>query len=181
MSLDLWLVRHGATGWTESGRLCGWSDVPLSHLGESQARSLRLRLAGERFDGVWASDLVRCADFATMAYGNVTVDSRLREMDFGSLEGRTWQECDAMTREALSRFDGFAAPGGETLDRLRTRVTGFLEELAPGRHLVFTHGGVIRLLTGDAGTPRFPTPGELTVMDWPARPLSGQAEGQRGR
>jgi probable phosphoglycerate mutase len=168
MSLRLWLVRHGATEWNESGRLCGWADVPLSPAGKRQANSLRPRLAVQPFDGVWASDLVRASQFAQLAYGPATTDLRLREIDFGEIEGRTWQECDSMTRESLLRFDGFVAPGGESFDQFRDRVTGFLDGLRPGTHLLFTHGGVTRLLTREVGDPASPAPGEVTVLDWPA-------------
>ena len=35
-------------------------------------------------------------------------------------------------------------PGGESMADLARRLQAFLEEVPPGRHLVVTHGGVIR-------------------------------------
>ena len=96
---------------------------------------------------------------------------RLRELSFGSLEGRRWDDLDQADKDALARFEGFAAPGGESLEALRRRVHEFLGELVPGPHLVFTHGGVIRLLCHDAGVTRFVRPASLTVLDWSARTL----------
>jgi broad specificity phosphatase PhoE len=44
MSARLWLVRHGATDWSDAGRLTGWSDIPLNDVGRRQAQVLRRRL-----------------------------------------------------------------------------------------------------------------------------------------
>ena len=39
------LVRHGETPWNVEGRYQGQTDIPLSALGEEQARKLGMRLA----------------------------------------------------------------------------------------------------------------------------------------
>ena len=164
--MRLWLIRHGATDWSEEGRLCGWTDIPLSAQGRSQARPLRPRLDGRVFEGVWTSDLTRASEFACLAAGRAETDPRLREIDFGELEGRRWVDCDRSTRDALAGFDGFVAPGGESVARLEERVGAFLASLRPGEHLLFTHGGVIRLLTQRVGLASYPAPGELTIVEW---------------
>jgi probable phosphoglycerate mutase len=162
----LWLVRHGATDWSDEGRLCGWTDVPLSEKGRGQAKILRRRLEGQGFDGVWTSDLSRASESARLAVGRPHPDRGLRELDFGELEGRRWRDCDEPTREALVRFEGFVAPGGESVRDLEERVGGFLSELTTGDHLVFTHGGVVRLLTRQQGDASILAPGELAVLEW---------------
>jgi probable phosphoglycerate mutase len=167
MSLKLWLVRHGATDWSDAGRLNGWTDVPLNEPGCRQARSLIEGLACRRFTGVWSSDLVRATETAGLAGWEAVGDRRLRELDFGRLEGSRWEECRPEVRGALLAFDGFRAPGGESVAELRSRVFGFLDALAAGAHLVFTHGGVIRLLLRDAGPDRRVLPGAVVrvVLD----------------
>ena len=35
-------------------------------------------------------------------------------MDFGRLEGATWEELDPETRSGLKTLDGFISPGGES-------------------------------------------------------------------
>ncbi|MGH8913380.1 MAG: histidine phosphatase family protein [Acidimicrobiia bacterium] len=164
--MRLWLVRHGVTVWSEEGRLCGSTDVPLSVKGREQAALVRPRLRGQVFDGIWTSDLSRAAEFARLTAGGATSDRRLRELDFGDLEGKAWQDCDRQTREALVRFDGFAAPGGESVADMEERVFGFLSGLDSGEHLIFTHGGVVRLLARRTGANISPVPGELTVLEW---------------
>lgn len=145
--VEIWLVRHGETLWNAQGRITGWSDVPLTERGEAQARALFPLLAADRFDSVVASDLSRAVQTARLAYGEPQRQlPELRELDFGGLEGLPWADLAEPHRVALLAFEGFQAPGGESTARLRSRVYGFFEGLAPGRHLAFTHGGVLRLL-----------------------------------
>lgn len=171
MELELWLVRHGETTHSRDARMAGWVDVPLTGRGEEQARALRPLLDGHAFDGVWSSDLQRAIASARLGWGEPRVDRRLREISFGSLENEPWLAIDERHREALTRFAGFDAPGAETLEQARARVDAFLAELPAGRHLVFGHGGVIRLLTREAGEDAFLPTGTVVVLDWPARRL----------
>lgn len=164
-SRELWLVRHGETTWNFENRLAGWSDVPLTAAGREQAAALRPKLAGRAFDSVWSSDLERAVDTARLAFGEPVRESRLREMGFGELEGAAWADIPAEHTRAILEFHSFSMPGGERFEAFAARVRGFLDELPPGRHLVFTHGGVIRLLTRDAGADRFVRNGALVVID----------------
>jgi probable phosphoglycerate mutase len=47
---QLWLVRHGETEWSASGRHTSHTDVPLTARGRVLATELRERLAGVEFD-----------------------------------------------------------------------------------------------------------------------------------
>lgn len=167
--LELWLVRHGETTRSRDGRLAGWADVRLTGRGRDEALAVRPLLDGKRFDGVWCSDLARARTTARLAWGPARADARLREIDFGALERQRWLALDHALKQALLGWNGFAAPAGESLEDLRRRVHAFLADLPPGRHLVFTHGGVIRLLTREAGVDEFMPTGTVVVLDWPAR------------
>jgi probable phosphoglycerate mutase len=176
---ELWLVRHGETPASRGRRLAGWADVPLTERGEEQALALRPLLQGERFDGVWCSDLQRALRTARLAFGHEpTTDRRLREMSFGQLEGVPWESLEKRWREAMARFAGFEPPGGETFEALRERVLSFVDSLPPGRHLVFTHGGVLRLLSREVGEDQFVPTGSLLVVDWEARRLVSRRDGE---
>lgn len=182
---ELWLVRHGETPASLGRTLAGWADVPLTEHGESQAAALRPLLAGERFEGIWSSDLRRALRTARLAVAaEAQPDRRLREMSFGSLEGQPWETLEERWQQALARFEGFEPPGGETFEDLRRRVLSFVESLPPGRHLVFTHGGVVRLLSREVGEDHFVPTGSLLVLDWEARRLvlrrDGEGEPSRG-
>lgn len=169
--LELWLVRHGETTRSRDGRLAGWSDVRLTERGRAEARALGPLLAATEFAGVWCSDLARTRSTARLAWGDARHDRRLREVNFGSLEGLRWAALDETLKQALLAFSGFSPPGGETIDAMRERVHAFLAELAPGRHLIFTHGGVIRALTREAGEDSFLPTGTVAALDWSARRL----------
>ena len=162
-------MRHGETPASRDGVLAGWADVPLTPRGVAQAEAVRPQLAGERFDGVWCSDLQRTVETARLALGGAAPDRRLREINFGELEGREWAALDPDVRKSFVEFNGFHPAGGESLDQVRERVHGFLAELRPGRHLVFTHGGVIRLLTREAGRDAFVPTGTIVGLDWTDR------------
>jgi len=175
-SRELWLVRHGETPASRDRRLAGWTNVPLTEEGERQALALRPRLAGERFESVWSSDLERALRTARLAWGEPRQDQRLREMSFGELEGRSWDSLLKAEQDALVRFSGFTAPGGESFEALRARVLSLVEPLDPGRHLLFTHGGVVRLLSREAGEDSFVPTGTLLVVDWSQRRLVSRTD-----
>jgi probable phosphoglycerate mutase len=142
------LVRHGETDAMRDGRYCGWSDPPLNATGRAQSAALTAALGSAPFDRVWSSDLRRCVETAELAGLKPVVDRRLREINFGDLELRVWDDLDEVIQAALLDFDAFEAPGGESMPTFRDRVDAFFDALPAGRHLVITHGGVIRLLLG---------------------------------
>ena len=180
--MTVWLVRHGATDWTDAGRFNGWTDVPLNERGIEQAHELATTLELSDDVTIWSSDLIRARSTAA-ALGPPRIDARLRELDFGELEGLTWGRCDLATREALVAFDGFVAPGGESVAALGARIDAFLADLfrdgrREGEHVVVTHGGVIRLFLRRHSGDRHVAPGEavrLPVERWPVAPESDAA------
>jgi len=167
-ALELWLVRHGETTYSASKRVAGWSDPPLTDNGRRQAEALRPVIDGRQFEGVWSSDLQRAVESARLACGEPRTDHRLRECDFGALEGCTYEEADSTYGEVFRDFRDFQAPEGESHEAFHGRVRNFVESLEPGRHLLFVHGGVIRVLTQDLGLDRFIPTGSLVGLDWDA-------------
>jgi len=170
-ALELWLVRHGETTRSAAREIAGWSDPPLTARGENEARALRSTLTGPSFDSVWSSDLQRTIATARLAWGEARPDERLRELNFGDLETLSFDVVGPrVTAEAMA-FRDFKAPGGEASTAMKQRVEDFLAELPSGRHLLFVHGGVIRVLTQDMGLDRFVATGSVIVVDWKHRRL----------
>lgn len=149
--LELWLIRHGETDWNAQGRIQGAADVPLNALGLRQASLLRDRLAGQRFDVVYASDLARARATAETALpeAELRLDPRLRELSYGVLEGKSWREMSAEETAIAAHWheDPYTrrVPGGESYGDLTDRIEAFRSELpASGRVVAFSHGGTIR-------------------------------------
>jgi probable phosphoglycerate mutase len=174
--VELWLVRHGETTASAARRIAGGSNPPLTDVGRREARALKGPLDGHRFDSVWSSDLDRTVTTARLAWGEPTPEPRLREVDFGAWEGRDYDDVDPTVAEVFMRFRAFEIPGGDSHVDFRRRVRSFVDDLDPGRHLLFVHGGVIRILTQDLGLDRFVATGTLVVVDWTNRHLVSVTE-----
>ncbi|HSJ28574.1 MAG TPA: histidine phosphatase family protein [Acidimicrobiia bacterium] len=172
MTVLISFVRHGQTAWNAERRLLGWTDLPLDEIGRSQAVELGARIERAAYDAVWASDLRRAVETARLAGWDPTLDGRLREIDFGSLDGLVWSQLEPALRDELAAFDGFVAPGGESTEHFVERLVGFLDGLPAGSHLVVTHGGVIRAVTRLCGAPgAFPDHAAIHTVNWSRRLL----------
>ena len=92
----LLVVRHGETVWNKQLRFQGHGDSHLTESGRAQARALGQRLKNIPFDELIASDLGRTKETAALiaaATGHeIQTDSRLRERNYGVLEGLTFSE-----------------------------------------------------------------------------------------
>ena len=165
----VWLVRHGETQWNVEHRFQGISDIELTPRGREQAKELAVRMGDRRFDAVWSSDLSRAVETARIVFGEPRIDPRLRELDFGEIDGLTWSDLSDEVREALLEFRGFEAPNGEAVETLHDRVVEFMDELDSGDHVVVTHGGIVRMISELCGIPAFPGHCEVTVVNWSNR------------
>ncbi|MFT4261844.1 MAG: histidine phosphatase family protein [Nocardioides sp.] len=148
---DLYLVRHGATEWSVSGRHTGVTELPLLPEGESGARALAPRLAEIPFALVLTSPRQRARHTAELAgFPDTEVDDDLAEWAYGDYEGITTDEIRRHS-PGWTIWDG-PTPGGETaaeiavrLDRVVARALAVPE--ADGPVLVFAHGHSLRALT----------------------------------
>lgn len=152
------LVRHGASSAEKTPRYFGHSDLPLTVEGERQAERLRARLAGERLDFAFASDLARClATAETIVRGRGLVvwpRGELREIHFGRFEGLSYAEIERQFSGAAEYWKPGNAdrpfPGGESVAMLAERVASFAAEAealpAEATALVVAHGGPLKLL-----------------------------------
>jgi broad specificity phosphatase PhoE len=144
---ELWLVRHGETDWTDTGRHTSRTDVPLTATGREQATSVGGVLAGRPFLLVLSSPLSRASDTCRLSgYGDrVETDDDLKEWDYGEYEGRTTAEI----REERPGWTVWAgSPGGEPLEQVAARARRVIERAtgAGGDALLFSHGHFLRIL-----------------------------------
>ena len=154
----LLLVRHGETELKSSLRYWGYTDVKLSTLGIKQAGRLRDLLAAEKIGAIYSSNLKRASATAEIIASRhntkVITCAELRELNFGEIEGLTFDEVAQRHPEvAKSWIEGDAElkyPGGESLTEFLERLTHFarhLMTLAPEETaLIVSHSGSLRLL-----------------------------------
>jgi probable phosphoglycerate mutase len=145
---EVWLVRHGETEWSASGRHTSSTDLPLTDDGERTAREMRERLAGVTFDLVLTSPMQRARVTAELAgFGQAEADPDLVEWGYGEYEGRT----NAEIREEAPGWTIWThpTPGGETPQHVTDRMDRVVDRLrgAQERALVFGHGHALRALT----------------------------------
>jgi broad specificity phosphatase PhoE len=149
MSGDLWLIRHGETEWSFSGRHTGRSDIPLSTDGIAHAAAVGRYLAGHSFALVLASPLGRAVETCRLAgYGAVAViDANLREWDYGDYEGLTTTEIRARRPDWDLWTDG--VPNGESIAQVAARADAAIVRAvqAAGDVALFAHGHLLRILT----------------------------------
>jgi probable phosphoglycerate mutase len=161
--MRVFLIRHGETEWSLTGRHTGRTDVPLTHRGRRQAERLGRRLAKERFALVLTSPLSRAretcelAGFGAVAPGargsppEIAVSDDLVEWDYGAYEGRTTPEIRE-ERPDWTVWTG-GVPGGETVEdvgRRADRVLARVRAAASGPEedsdvALFAHGHVLRV------------------------------------
>jgi alpha-ribazole phosphatase len=161
MITQLWFIRHGEPEASAKGRCYGTLDVGLSELGLQQATEIAAALRAEQIDAIYSSPRVRCRDTAAALLSDrdvpLLIAEGLREMDFGALEGRAYDDVAAQDpefyRQWMEHPTEVQFPGGESFGRMWARVTA-AGELIRMRHdgssvAIVTHGGVIRILLAE--------------------------------
>lgn len=150
----LLLARHGETAWNSEQRWQGHADQPLNEAGRAQADELARALEGRLIDAVYASDLRRAYETATVVADRlglaVTADPGLREVDVGSWSGLVHSEIEAADSDGFARWQagGKGWQDGESYAQMGERVVAAVLEIAArhpgGTVLIVTHGGSIR-------------------------------------
>lgn len=147
MAATAFLVRHGATEWSVSGRHTSATDLPLLDSGIADARRLAARLADDTFAEVLTSPLQRARRTAELAgFGDAETCDDLVEWQYGDDEGRTTLEIRAERPGWSIWRDG--CPGGERPAQVGTRCDRVIDRIraADGPVLVFAHAHVLRVL-----------------------------------
>jgi broad specificity phosphatase PhoE len=151
--LDILLVRHGQTQWNVEMRLQGTKDSNLTEAGIFQAKKLGERLSDMEFSEVFASPSGRTMKTAELVIGDkknpIITDERLKEMNFGILEGRKIETLEEKFKHEIAvmhdKPEAYnpAEYNGETYKELIGRTSQFLDEIInkkEGKILVVAHG-----------------------------------------
>lgn len=154
------LARHGETPWNAEGRYQGQIDIPLSPVGEAQARALGERLKDMRIDRAVASPLSRAQATAKFALGPerenlLLTEPDLQEIAHGEWEGLLASEIQdkdpARLRAWREEPDTVLMPGGESLRQVLDRSWRGLANAMAGLGdedtlLVVAHDAVNRVI-----------------------------------
>jgi 2,3-bisphosphoglycerate-dependent phosphoglycerate mutase len=155
------LLRHGQSQWNLENKFTGWVDVPLTPLGEEEARKAGAKLKGIRFDKAYTSDLQRAQrtlQIVQEVTGQMTIpvvkNQALNERHYGDLQGLNKAETalkfgDDQVKIWRRSYD-IAPPKGESLKDTAARTLPYFNEhvipdLKAGKNIIIAaHGNSLR-------------------------------------
>jgi broad specificity phosphatase PhoE len=143
MGVDIVYETHAVTTDDEAGRASGWLPGELSGYGRRWARELGERRRGDGLGAIFCSDLTRAVETVEVAFAGYRIpvhrDTRLRECDFGDLNGAPLAEVLARQAEHLDQ----PFPNGQSLRQVVDQADRFLRDLSAAwdghRVLVVAH------------------------------------------
>ena len=126
-NLELWLIRHGETEWSASGKHTSRSDVLLTARGQRSAQAIGRYLAGRQFSMVLTSPRQRAQETCNIAGYSMraVIDENLAEWDYGNYEGRTTAEI--RSEQADWSIWSAPVPGGESIERVAKRAESVID------------------------------------------------------
>lgn len=138
--MHIFLLRHGATDWNLQGRCQGATDLDLNEIGIRQAQDIAAALTTETIHGIYSSDLRRAQQTAQLISVHhqlpVFIESDVRELDHGELEGLTFAEINENYSEFIQKWRVEPAeiqvPGGERLADVAERAWNGLNRIIQG-------------------------------------------------
>ena len=143
----LHLVRHWPALGAE-GRCVGHADLPLADAASAARARWPLgppaRLVVSPLARAWQT----AAPLAERWGLEPEPEPRLREMDFGEWDGRTWAEIERDDADRLGAWmadwTATAAPGGESFADVQARVEDWLGGVDERETVVVAHAGSVR-------------------------------------
>lgn len=143
----VYLVRHGQTAWNLEEIFRGRADIPLDDTGRKEAHLAGEALREETIQAVYSSPLSRSMETAEniSKFHNLPVQALdpIVDISYGEWEGVSNQEVRRKYPDLYQLWHHephrVRFPGGESLDDVRSRTVGALEELVtrhPGENIV---------------------------------------------
>ena len=146
--MNVFVIRHGETAWSLSGRHTGTTDLPLTDNGRRLAERMGLALKETDFGLVLVSGMLRARQTCELAGlgGKAIIDNDLMEWNYGEYEGLTPSQIEKLSPGWLVFRDG--CPGGETPDQVGARADRVIARAraVPGDVALFAHGHILRVL-----------------------------------
>jgi alpha-ribazole phosphatase len=161
-SMRLIFIRHGEPKEETQGKCYGSLDIGLSPAGQRQIEAKLAAIRNFKAEALYASPLKRALESAAVAGTllglETTISPELREINFGSFEGRSYQEIERLYpdeyRTWMENPTGIQFPQGESFSDVKGRVLRFKDSLLsnhPGETVVLVaHGGANRIILAEA-------------------------------
>ena len=188
----IYFVRHGQSEANAAGMVAGHLDVPLTALGEKQARLTAEYLKDVPFSHIYTSPLSRARKTAEphLAYHDVpfTPVEGLKEFDLGTWEGVPKaelagkdEEFDKFVREFATATFSYGVKALDLGPAYRDTVVELAEKHPDQTILVVTHAAMLRIMIGTVLGMReeqyatdlpFPANASVQIMDFDGEKLS---------
>jgi len=126
--MKIYFAAHSTSKDNEEEISSGWKDVELSELGIKQSKELGERFKDIKIDLICCSDLKRAVDTVKIAFEDkytVIMDKRLRELNYGDLNGKSSEAVGHMKKKRIKE----PFPNGESYEQAMVRIHEFYEEL----------------------------------------------------
>jgi probable phosphoglycerate mutase len=161
------VLRHGETEWSDSGRHTGRTDIPLTILGEQQARRAGLvlsKLRGTNLPPALVLSSPRQRALHTAKLAGLEVDQtteELAEWNYGDYEGLTTEQI----RETVPDWTIWSrpVPAGESAEQVGARASRLLDRVGSA----LNSGDVVLIGHGHFG--------RALVASWLGRPVTDGA------
>ena len=152
-----YLLRHGEAKSNIKNIVSCWPEKfknPLSKIGKEKIKEVADHLKNKNIDLIFASDLLRTRQTAEIVAKKfklkIKFDKRLREINFGILNGKPAEEFVGYFENRLADRIKNKTPGGENYQEVTKRVFNFLKEINTkykGKNiLIVSHQAPILLL-----------------------------------
>ncbi len=118
---------HSTTTDNEAHNATGWLQGELSAKGLEQAKALPGLITDDSFSVIFTSDLKRAIDSSEIGFKAthpIRTDSRLREANYGDLDGT-----NKSFKKDMSKFINTPYPNGESYKDTEARMQSFLDEV----------------------------------------------------
>jgi alpha-ribazole phosphatase/probable phosphoglycerate mutase len=116
---------HGTTTDNEREISSGWHDAELSDLGIKQSLELKNKIAGQKFDVVFCSNLKRAVHSAKLTFegvASIIQDERLKECNYGVYNGKPTAIVEPMQESKISQ----PFLDGESMEDVKKRIADFI-------------------------------------------------------
>lgn len=130
--MKIFITRHSKTLWNQEKKLQGWKDSSLTKEGINDALLLKKRIRDISIDYCYSSPINRAKQTSEILFDHVILDDRLKEMNFGTYEGKNISELlkdkqyDALWNQP---DDNIRLPEGESYAEVQKRLLNFINEI----------------------------------------------------